>query len=67
MKCDTRTNSNMLNSMVMFICPAVKVKYCFYENLFQKIENCLFKVKFCTWIDLNMLNLMLMFKFSRLN
>ena len=53
--------------MVMFICPAVKVKYCFYENLFQKIENCLFKVKFCTWIDLNMLNLMLMFKFSRLN
>ena len=38
MKFDTQANSNMQNSMVMFIFFVFDLKYRFWENLVQKIK-----------------------------
>ena len=39
MKLRALTNSNMLNSMVMFICPVLDQKYNFGSKLVQKIKT----------------------------
>ena len=45
MKVDTKTNLNMLNSIVMFICPVVNEKYQFWATFLYKISTFSFKIK----------------------
>ena len=54
----------MQNLMVVFIFPDLQWKYPFGANLFQKIKNCQFKLKFGTKTNLNMQNSVVLFTFS---
>ena len=45
MKVDMKTNLNMLNSIVMFICPVVNEKYHFWATFLYKISTFSFKIK----------------------
>ena len=38
MKHGAQSNSNMLNSMVMFACPVLKRKYTYWTNLTKNIK-----------------------------
>ena len=53
----------MLNLMATFICPALDIKCLFWANLFQKNHNCLFKMKFDTYSNSNMLNSLVILNF----
>ena len=57
MKLGAKNNSNMLNSMVIFICSILDEKYPFWVNL---IQNCSFEVKFGTSTNSKLGNLMMM-------
>ena len=48
----------------MFISPALKEKYTFLSKFSPKYQKCLFKIKFSTKTNLNMLNLRVMLRFS---
>ena len=50
----------MQNSLVMLTILSEQ-KYYFWVSLVQKIKNCLFKLKFGTWNNLNLQNSMVMF------
>ena len=62
MKAVSYINSNMLNLIITFICSALDMKYPFCENLIQKVQNFSLRQNFCT--NSNILNSMVMFKFS---
>ena len=58
------TNSNMLNSMMIFTFLCFETKIPFFG---PKNQNCLFKMKFGTKTNSNLLNSMVMFAFSLLD
>ena len=62
MKFGTKSNLDMLSSVVTFIYPALDVKYPFCGAFGPINQNCPFKLKFATWISLKMLNSVVMFK-----
>ena len=62
MKFGTKSNLDMLSSVVTFIYPALDVKYPFCGAFGPINQNCPFKLKFATWINLKMLNSVVMFK-----
>ena len=65
MKVVTRSNLNVLNSIIRFPLSVLDQKDPFWANLFQALKTVyLFKMKFGTQIKLNMLNLMVTFIFS---
>ena len=53
----------MQNSLVMLTI-LFEQKYYFWVSLVQKIKNCLFKLKFGAWNNLNLQNSMVMFTLS---
>ena len=62
-KFGTYTNSNMQNSMVMFIFFRFWVEIPFLGKIGPKNQNCHFKLKFGTYTNSNMQNSMVMFIF----
>ena len=56
MKVGTWANLNMLNSMIMFICPALDGKYPFWANL-------IFTIKVGTEPNSNIMNSVALFNF----
>ena len=63
LKIDTQTNSNIKNSIVMFICLCFRPEVYFFLEICSKTKNSLLKLKFRTQIQLNMQNSMVIFIF----
>ena len=57
----TLTNSDVLNSMVIFNYTILHWQYFFWTSLLQKNQNCLLQLKFSIYLNSKMLNLMVMF------
>ena len=61
------TNENMQNSVMMFVFSLLELKYFFLTDLFQNIQIVRFRLKFDTYIKLNMQTSMDLFTISVLH
>ena len=63
LKIGTQTNSNMKNSIMIFIFLCFRPEVYFFLEICSKNQNCLLKLKFRIQINLNMQNSMVIFIF----